>query len=62
MKTDEMNVGDFVKVLDRNVQDYGIIIDIVQDGFMICHIIVMMFGGSEKLFHPSRVKVIPKHI
>ena len=55
-----MEVGDFVKAIDRDVQDYGIITDIVESGVAVNYVTVMLFNGEEKHLHPTRVRVLPK--
>ena len=55
-----MNIGDLVKAVGRNTQDYGIIIDIVESGRMIAYVKVFLFNGKEENFHPTRITVLPE--
>ena len=53
-----MKVGDLVKATDRDVQEYGIVTDIIEIGFMVKWIVVMFFDGTEVKYHPTRVQVL----
>ncbi len=55
-----MEVGDLVKAMDRDAQEYGIITEIIQVNFAVRWIIVMLFNGTEKHYHPTRVMVVQK--
>ena len=55
-----MKVGDLVKAIDRDVQEYGIITDVVEVGFIVRWIVVTLFDGTEKQYHPTRVMVVKK--
>lgn len=52
-------IGDLVKAIDRDVQEYGIITDFVElDPHGIRWVVVTLFGGTKKRFHPTRVEVV----
>tara|TARA_Y100001973_G_C5192240_1_gene331749 strand:- start:642 stop:839 length:198 start_codon:yes stop_codon:yes gene_type:complete len=52
-------IGDLVKAMDRDVQEYGIITDFVEfDPHGIRWVVVTLFGGTKKRFHPTRVEVV----
>jgi len=53
-----VKIGDLVKVMGRDVQEYGIITDIIEIGSLARWIMVMKFDGTERQYHPTRIQVL----
>ena len=55
-----MIVGDLVKVNNKFVEEYGVVLEIIQEDQIVIEVVVQLFNGDIEPYHPSRVRVLAK--